>query len=228
MGSNLRHGPESSGICIKKSKMYRNISKSFKIYSKSSSNRPKISRNFWILPSSSQKQWCILLPQDVLTPDTFSFGCFHCSISSVKTSSLTKLAKGQGASTGVFPPWESYRSRGGVIFCIEIWLFSNMFHVKIEGLLSCESASWSSEWLILEPPSHFWNHKTTRTTCIMGVTRITALLPEELKGAKQAGLDGILSNETMLPRRFKDGVPLFSAIVSVKRRSFRSDQICSM
>lgn len=80
----------------------------------------------------------------------------------------------------------------------------------------------------LEPPSHFWNHKTTRTTCIMGVTRITALLPEELKGAEQAGLDGILSNETMLPRRFKDGVPLFSAIVSVKRRSFRSDQICSM
>ena len=61
MGSNLRHGPESSGICIKKSKMYRNISKSFKIYSKSSSNRPKISRNFMEFLDSS-----IFLPETMV------------------------------------------------------------------------------------------------------------------------------------------------------------------
>ena len=63
---------------------------------------------------------------------------------------------------------------GGVIFCIEIWLCLNMFHVKIEGLLSCESASWSSKWIffgttvtLLKPQNHQDNmhHGSNKNHC---------------------------------------------------------------
>lgn len=91
--------------------------------------------------------------QDVLTPDTFSFGCFHCSISSVKTSSLTKLAKGQGASTAeamrlIFcSPHFGYHgspTEVGGWFLYRDVIFVWISFMLLQGFLSCESASWSS------------------------------------------------------------------------------------
>ena len=174
-----RQGPRIRDL-YERSKIYRNLSK---IYSKSSSNLPKISwisLNFWILPwlpSSSQKN-----AQDVLTL-TCSFGCFHCSISSVKTSSLAKLAKGQGAlGHEVFffatvRGWES----------TEVWVISEMIFFWSFPVLWICVLIFQVARRILEPPPHFWNRKTTRTTCIMGVTTNTALLREELTEAKKAG-----------------------------------------
>lgn len=181
------------GSVFKKSKIYIYISKYIEISgnlfkyiqdSKSSSNRPKISINFMEFLDSSV--FLLETMVHIATP-----GCtdpWHLQLRVLplfhiqrQDEQLDQAGQRPRCLNWCFSTMGVLPKSGGVIFCIEIWLFSNMFHVKIEGFLSCESASWSSEWLTLEPPSHFWNHKTTRTTCIIGVTTITALHPEELK-----------------------------------------------